>query len=294
MLGAMRSTSLLLLLGLLACGGSAPASAPTQLDLPVPPGPRAAGPRCPPPAGPPRAESRPELMRPPVARIPVSPAIQAMVDAADRDPEDRKIDAGRHPGELLAFLALRPGDRVADLAAGGGYSTELFSRAVGPRGRVYTENPALFVKFADKPWGERLKRLKNTVRVDRELDAPLPPDARNLDAVVNVLVYHDAVWMGVDRDKMNKAVYDALRHGGEYVIVDHSAPEGSGTQDVKTTHRIDELFVIRDIEKAGFHHVATGDFLRNPADTRDWNDSPREAGERRGTSDRFVLKFVKP
>ncbi|HEY8088882.1 MAG TPA: SAM-dependent methyltransferase [Polyangiaceae bacterium] len=290
----MRSTSLLLLLGLLACGGSAPASAPPQLDLPVPPGARAAGPRCPPVAGPPRAESRPEMMRPPVARIPVSPAIQALVDAADRDAEDKKIDAGRHPGELLAFLALRPGDRVADLGAGGGYSTELFARAVGPRGRVYSENPALFVKFADKPWGERLKKLKNVVRVDRELDAPLPPDAKNLDAVVNVLVYHDSVWMGVDRDKMNKAVFDALKHGGEYVIVDHSAPEGTGTQGVKTIHRIDELFVIRDIEKAGFHHVGTGDFLRNPADTRDWNDSPREAGERRGTSDRFVLKFIKP
>ena len=92
------------------------------------------------------------------------------------------------------------------------------------------------------------------------------------------LLYHDTVWMGVDRDKMNKAVFDALRHGGQYVVVDHSAPEGSGTEDVKTTHRIDELFVIRDVERAGFHHVATGDFLRNPADTRDWNDSPREAG----------------
>jgi predicted methyltransferase len=63
---------------------------------------------------------------------------------------------------------------------------------------------------------------------------------------------------------------------------------------VKSLHRIDELAVIREVEHAGFHHVADGDFLRNPADTRDWSDSPREAGERRGTSDRFVLKFVKP
>ena len=56
--------------------------------------------------------------------------------------------------------------------------------------------------------------MKNVVRVDRELDAPLPPDAKNLDAVVIVLVYHDTVWMGVDRDKMNKAVFDALKRGG--------------------------------------------------------------------------------
>ena len=219
---------------------------------------------------------------------------QKVVRAEDRSPEDRVLDIGRRPEELLRFLDLKPGMRVAELGAGGGYTTELLARAVGPHGRVWAENNAFIVKFADKVWSERLKRLKNTVRVEREFDAPLPPDAKNLDAVVNVLVYHDSVWMGVDRDKMNKAVFDALRHGGEYVIVDHSAPEGSGTRDVKTTHRIDELFVIRDVEKAGFHHVATGDFLRNPADTRDWNDSPREAGERRGTSDRFVLKFVKP
>jgi predicted methyltransferase len=284
----------------LACGGSAPASAPPVLDLPVPPETRASG-HCAKGASgveqpPPPVQKAAERMRPPAVHVPVPPAVQAVVDAQDRDAEDRKLDAGRHPGEFLAFLGLKPGDRVAELGAGGGYTTELLARAVGPRGRVWAENSAFIMKFAEKPFGERLKRpaLKNVVRVDKEFDAPLPPDAKNLDAVVDVLLYHDTVWMGVDRDKMNKAVFDALRHGGEYVIVDHSAPEGTGTEDVKTTHRIDELFVIRDVERAGFHHVASGDFLRNPTDTRDWNDSPREAGERRGTSDRFVLKFLKP
>jgi predicted methyltransferase len=238
----------------------------------------------------------PAPMRPPVARIPVSATLQALLDAPGRSENDRKLDAGRHPGELLAFLALKPGDRVAELGAGGGYTTELLARAVGPRGKVWAVNNAFLLKFADKPWGERLKKpeMKNVVRVDRELDAPLPPDAKNLDAVVINLFYHDTVWMGVERDKMNKAVFDALRRGGEYVVVDHSAPEGSGIEDVKTTHRIDELFVLRDVERAGFHHAGSGDFLRNQADTRDWNDSPPEAGERRGTSDRFVLRFIKP
>jgi predicted methyltransferase len=235
-------------------------------------------------------------MRPPPVKLAISPAVQAIIDAPDRDADDRKLDPGRHPAELLTFLALRGGDRVAELGAGGGYTTELLARAVGPRGKVWGENNALFAKYAEKPWGDRLKKpvMKNVIRTDREFDAPLPPEAKNLDAIVAVLVYHDTVWMGVDRDKMNKAVYDSLRHGGRYVIVDHSAPEGAGTEDVKTTHRIDELFVIREVERAGFHHVVTGDFLRNQADTRDWNDSPRESGERRGTSDRFVLEFVKP
>jgi predicted methyltransferase len=295
----LRSTAPLLPLALLlaACGGSAAPSVPPQLVLPIPPETRM--PRAHAPTGeapPPIVQRGPAPVRPPATRVPVPPAVQALVDATDRSEEDKKLDAGRHAGELLAFLGLKPGDRVAELGAGGGYTTELLARAVGPKGRVWGENNAFIMKFAEKTWGERLKKpaMKNVVRADREFDAPLPPEAKNLDAVVIVLLYHDTVWMGVDRDKMNKAVFDSLRHGGQYVVVDHSAPEGSGATEVKTTHRIDELYVLRDVERAGFHHVATGDFLRNPADTRDWNDSPREAGDRRGTSDRFVLRFIKP
>ena len=282
---------------LAACGGSNAPSVPPQLVLPIPPGARMATASCPKTGEPSIAPvQRPVPMRPPATHVPVPPAVQALVDAADRSEDDKKLDAGRHPGELLAFLGLKPGDRVAELGAGGGYTTELLARAVGPRGRVWGVNNAFIMKFAEKPWGERLKKpgMKNVVRVDKEFDAPLPPDAKNLDAVVINLFYHDTVWMGVDRDKMNKAIFDSLRRGGQYVIVDHSAPEGSGTEDVKTTHRIDELFVLRDVERVGFHHAGSADFLRNQADTRDWNDSPRESGERRGTSDRFVLRFIKP
>jgi predicted methyltransferase len=89
-------------------------------------------------------------------------------------------------------------------------------------------------------------------------------------------------------------VFSALRPGGYYFIVDHSARAGSGTADTQTLHRIDEAFVIAEVERAGFQLQAIGDFLRNPADRRDWNASPSKAGERRGTSDRFALQFVKP
>ena len=68
----------------------------------------------------------------------------------------------------------------------------------------------------------------------------------------------------------------------------------AGTADAQTLHRIDEAFVIAEIERAGFRLQAVGDFMRNPDDKRDWNASLRTAGERRGTSDRFALQFVKP
>jgi predicted methyltransferase len=93
---------------------------------------------------------------------------------------------------------------------------------------------------------------------------------------------------------MNRAVFQALRPGGVYVIVDHSARPGAGVSVAQTLHRIEESVVKSEVEAAGFTLAASADFLREPGDARDWNASPREAAERRGTSDRFVLKFVKP
>lgn len=230
-------------------------------------------------------------------RVEVSPAIRAIVDAPDRDPEDKKLDAGRKPAELLTFAGIRPGMKVAELGAGGGYTAELLARAVGPSGVVYGQNtPWILTKFAEKPWAARLAKPvdKNVVKVTREFDDPLPPEAKDLDAVLLVLFYHDTYWLKVDRAKMNAAVLRALKPGGVYVVVDHSARPGAGAADVQTLHRIEESAVRAEITRAGFELAADADFLRNPDDKRDWSTSPTTAGEKRGTSDRFVLKFVKP
>ncbi len=224
-------------------------------------------------------------------------AAQAAVNAPDRDEKDRGLDKGRHPAEMLAFFGIGQGMNVADLVAGGGYTTELLARTVGARGVVWGENPGFILdKFAAVPWSTRLGKpvMANVRRVDRELESPLPPEATNLDAILMVLFYHDTVWLKTDRAKMNKAVFDALKSGGVYGIVDHSARAGARTSVAQTLHRIEEKTVIDEVTKAGFKLAAEADFLRNPGDKRDWNDSPTAAADKRGTSDRFVLKFVKP
>jgi predicted methyltransferase len=231
------------------------------------------------------------------ATVNVPAAVRVAVDASDRSVDDRALDAGRKPDQMLAFFGIEPGMKVAEIGAGGGYTSELLSRVVGPTGKVYAQNsPFILEKFANVPWTARLSKpvMANVVRVDREFDDPLPPEATDLDAVLIVLFYHDTVWLGADRDKMNQAVFKALKHGGVYGIVDHSAAPGSGLSGVKTVHRIDEKTVLEEIERNGFQLAGEASFLRNPSDTRDWNDSPKQAGDRRGTSDRFVLKFKKP
>ena len=158
---------------------------------------------------------------------------------------------------------------------------------------MYGQNPKFVLeRFAEKPWSERLAKPVNAqvVRVDREFDDPLPPEAVNLDAVLIVLFYHDTVWLETDRARMNAAIFAALKKGGVYGVIDHSARAGTGTNDTKTLHRIEESVVTREIERAGFVLDAAADFMRNPADPRDWNASPTAAGEKRGTADRFVLQ----
>jgi predicted methyltransferase len=234
---------------------------------------------------------------PPASRAPARVDGHTIVGAPDRSDADRALDAGRRPAELLDFLHLAPGMRVAELAAGGGYTAELLARAVGPTGRVWGQNDRFILeRFAEVPWSARLATpaMRNVVRVDREFEDPLPADARDLDLVLVVLFYHDFYWFETDRGRMNRAVFAHLRPGGRYVVVDHSARPGDGAAVVQTLHRIEERLVRDEIEAAGFTLERTADFLRNPADGRDWNASPRAAGEQRGTSDRFVLSFVKP
>jgi predicted methyltransferase len=230
------------------------------------------------------------------APIFASPEARAIVDAPDRSPEDRALDTGRRPAELLAFLRVRPGMRVGELVAGAGYTAELLARAVGPTGVVYAENPKVILANSGDLWTQRLARpaAKHIVRLDREIDDPFPPEARDLDLVVINLVYHDTVWLGVDRDQMNRAVFAALRHGGHYAVLDHAARPGAGLADVQTLHRIDEAVVRDEVMRAGFVLANKDSFLRNPSDARDWNDSPAAAEGRRGTSDRFAFLFEKP
>ena len=267
-------------------------SAPPE---PVTPSPRPLASTTPPPPAAPNPIATATSTAAP-APVAVDP-IESAVAASDRSADDRALDAGRKPMELLRFAGIGPGQRVAELQAGGGYTAELLALSVGPSGRVYGHNtPFVLKRFAEKPWSERLQKpvMANVTRVDRELDDPLPPDASKLDAVFLVLFYHDAVWQKVDRVKMNAAIFRALKPGGVYLVVDHSAKAGSGLADTETLHRIEEPALKKEVLAAGFRLEAEADFLKNASDTRDWSTSPRVVGERRGTSDRFVLKFVKP
>ena len=225
---------------------------------------------------------------------PVQPAPDylAIVKSPERTEADRAVDPRRQPEKLLEFYGVRSGMRVLDLGASAGYNTELLARAVGPDGLVYAQNSAFFLENIVKGrLAERMKRpaMGNVVPLAREFDDPVPQDLRNLDLATLNFVYHDTVHLGVDRARMNRAVYDALKRGGIYIVADHSAKPGVGTSATKTLHRIEESVVRKEVEAAGFRFVASADFLRNPQDSRDVPPFKNTV-----PNDEFVLKFVKP
>jgi predicted methyltransferase len=146
----------------------------------------------------------------PAAAVPAP--IKAAIAATDRADADRALDAGRKPGEVLAFYKLAPGQKVGELFAGGGYTTELMARVVGDGGTIYAQNTKeVLDRFARKPWTERAAKpvMKNVVAVEQPTDAPFPPEAKDLDLVITILNYHDFVWQKADTKKLNAAVFAA-------------------------------------------------------------------------------------
>jgi predicted methyltransferase len=215
----------------------------------------------------------------------------AIVSSPDRSEVDRQTDQRRHPERLLAFTGARPGMRVLDMGAGGGYSTELVARAVGPGGTVYAQDSAALPERVKERFDERARKptMKNVVRVLRDYDDPVPPEVRSLDLVTFFFAYHDTAFMNVDRARMNRALFDALKSGGVLVVADHSAQAGAGIGVARSLHRIEESVLRREIEAAGFRLDAEGDFLRHPEDPRD-----AVVFRPKVPVDEFVLRFVKP
>ena len=226
--------------------------------------------------------------------------IGAIVANPERSKADRTNDARRRPIDMLDFIGVRPGMVVLDISAGGGYTTELLARAVGPSGRVYgqsapdaaTAQPATPARRTSAmALADRAKTVANIVPVVRPFEDPVPPElaSKKLDLVTLMYNYHDYGLLGVDRAAMNKAIFAALKPGGVYVIADHAGRKGTGISESGTLHRVEEEFVAREVLAAGFRLAEQGMFLRNPNDPRD-RETPRPPQKK----DEFVLKFVKP
>jgi len=226
--------------------------------------------------------------------------VPATVAAAINDParaKDVADDARRHGAELMAFTKAKAGDTVVDLIPGGGYFTRLFSAVVGPKGHVYAIWPTEYAGEAADDVAAMRALAKTphyaniSVIVQPAAQFSIPTKA---DVVWTSQNYHDYPdkFMGpTDPAILNRAVFNALKPGGEFVIIDHVAEAGSGMRDTDTLHRIDPAVIKAQVPVAGFVFDGESTVLRNPADTHKIKVFDKSI---RGHTDQFAYRFRKP
>ena len=236
------------------------------------------------------------------ATAPADDANADLIAAAIANPNrldaDRERDARDKPEATLALLNLQPGQAVVDVFGGGGYYSELMAGVVGEQGMVVLHNNDGYAKWVEKYIQERY--IDNTVPPVTVLrsevaDLQLPP--ATFDAAVMVMSYHDLYYYNPERgfdatdmEDFFAQLRTALKPGGKLLLIDHSAPDGSGKTLTQEIHRIDEAFAREDVESHGFRLIATSDVLRHPEDPR---TATVFAKDIRGKTDRFVMLFQK-
>jgi len=229
----------------------------------------------------------------PSASAPSSLLARALADPARA--KDRAQDARRHPAELVALAELDRGDRVVDLIPGSGYWTRIFSKMVGPRGRVYAVWPQPYGRLA---MGD-IQHLRGLARQYGNIDLLTEPGSRltapkPVDVVWTTQNYHDYndKFMGrPGSQSLARDAYRMLKPGGLFIVIDHMSAPGRGLSDTDTFHRIDRAAVIREATAAGFRFAGESNVLRNPKDPLNVPVFDRSI---RGHTSQFALKFRKP
>lgn len=214
--------------------------------------------------------------------------IRNAVESADRKPEDVARDAGRMPAEVLTLADLNEGDSIIELSAYGQYYSDILAAAIGPQGHLYMYDLDTWAEFGAGESGSAFAAIHdNTSHELAAFDETVFPEGA--DAAYNILSYHDLPAYGSETAGTNTRLFNALKPGGKYLIIDHLAEDGSGWRDADTIHRIDKSVIIEEVLAAGFELLIDSSLLAHPED-------PRTAGvyELRGATDRAVLLFQKP
>ena len=215
--------------------------------------------------------------------------IRRAIASPERSDEQRARDYHRKPAEILLASGIEEGDKIIEIAAFGQYFTTMLVAAVGPAGRVDLYDLPYTERFAGAASREFDAKHDNAVYHQEDYNAAKLP--QNVDSVWNVLYYHDLKPQGVDTAAFNRKIFEALKPGGIYLVIDHKAEDGSGWRDASTIHRMGVETIKQEVLAAGFELKIESDLLANPADDR---TKMVFAPGTRGTTDQAFFIFRKP
>ena len=186
--------------------------------------------------------AREENVTPEINERWMSPDVEPLV--ATLESESREIWVHR---ELLAAVTgPAPGSAVADIGAGSGFMVEQFSRLVGPQGTVYAVdiNPVMMDRVADLAAQRRLANVTTVVCGPKSVNLP----AASVDLVFICDTYHHFEY---PRNTLH-SIHEALRPGGQMVIVDFRRIPGVSRPFILDHVRAGRETFIREITGAGF------------------------------------------
>src|SRR5229473_1045431 len=218
---------------------------------------------------------------------PIPGNIAAAVADSSRPDADKTRDVNRKPAETLAFTGVKPGMKIAELLPGGGYSGHVYALVPAPLPDAPADVPDFAARVKAIAADPNYSNVSVVVEPFSQLAVPAP-----VDLVWTSQNYHDLHnFPGLDAGIFNKMVFDDLKPGGIYLVLDHTAEAGWGGRDTKTLHRIDPETVKKEVLAAGFVFLGKSDLLHQPDDSHSVKVFDPAV---RGKTDQFILKFRKP
>lgn len=212
-----------------------------------------------------------------------------------RSDKDKARDSSRKPAETLAFFEVNADSKVLELMPGGGWYTKILGNYLRDEGELYVAIGAREGRLGLK--ANNLEHVK-IIGTDFELNNTGKRgifDAKGssfgvegLDVALTFRNVHNLSEQG--RAVINKAVYEALKPGGIYGIIDHTKRHMEADSD-DLWRREDPVQIIKETLQQGFEFVDYSTIHARPDDKLIY-DSTHSSIDR--DSDRFTLKFRKP
>lgn len=226
----------------------------------------------------------------------VEEKLKAAMASDVRTAAEIERDRNRKPIKTLQFFGIEEDMSVVEFLPGGGWYTKLLVPLLNEKGNYYGALGATRIEnnLADSPGFERMNVIAKDAKIFREEGARFYTiDASsigvtNVDMVLTFRNYHNFGDEG--RASMNKLAFEALKPGGIYGVVDHTARHMEGLTD-SNRRRVDPVKAIKEIQDAGFVLV---DY--STLHYREDDELRYEVGAKSvtGNTDRWTIKFMKP
>lgn len=214
---------------------------------------------------------------------------------AESRPEDHaQRDGNRKPIETLYFMGLRDDMSVIELIPGGGWYTRLLAPVLKAKGKLYVAYGSGWMgDLLAQPEMKQVKLLAEASKLYKPENSAFftltngDLGVKNVDMVLTFRNYHN--FDANSRKAINDAVWQALKPGGIYGVVDHTKRHMED-QTSENRRRFDPVLAIKEIQAAGFELVDYSDLHYRPDDELRY-----EVGRKTvtGNTDRFTLKFRK-